>query len=67
MNPILESPKQESDDFIPLQQDDNGDIIFCFKESNTIVCGKITYFNYEDIDKKSTFEPFFGEIDLFGF
>jgi hypothetical protein len=41
--------------------------VVCFNESNTIVCGKIETFDYEKLEKNITFEPFFGEIDLFGF
>lgn len=64
MNPTLELPKVENETAPP---NDNNEPIFCFKESNTIVCGKIKYFSYDDIDNESTFEPFFGETDLFGF
>lgn len=41
--------------------------VVCFHESNTIVCGKIETFDYEKLETKITFEPFFGETDLFGF
>lgn len=41
--------------------------VVCFNESNTIVCGKIEKFDYEKLEINTTFEPFFGEIDLFGF
>jgi hypothetical protein len=39
----------------------------CFKESDTIVCGKLEAFDYKELEDKFTFEPFFGECDLFGF
>lgn len=39
----------------------------CFQESNTIVCGKITYYDYDKIEKELTVEPFYGDCDLFGF
>ena len=39
----------------------------CFQESNTIVCGKITFYDYDKIEKELTVEPFYGDCDLFGF
>lgn len=39
----------------------------CFQESNTIVCGKITSYDYDKIEKELTVEPFYGDCDLFGF
>lgn len=43
------------------------DFSVCFKEGNTVVCGKLIQFNYLDLEDKVTVEPFFGECDLFGF
>lgn len=54
----------EKTDELPEQIDEP---LFCFNESNTIVCGKIQTFDYDNLENKITFEPFFGEIDLFGF
>lgn len=39
----------------------------CIKDADTIVCGKLELFDYKDLEDKFTFEPFFGECDLFGF
>lgn len=39
----------------------------CYKESNTIVCGSMHYFDHDTFDVDYTVEPFFGDIDLFGF
>jgi hypothetical protein len=37
------------------------------KDSHTTVCGKLEMFDYKELEDKFTFEPFFGECDLFGF
>ena len=39
----------------------------CIKDADTIVCGKLELFDYKELEVKFTFEPFFGECDLFGF
>jgi len=39
----------------------------CFQESNTIVCGKLIFYDHDKIEKELTVEPFYGDCDLFGF
>jgi hypothetical protein len=40
----------------------------CWYESNTRLCGYLSEFNYSDkIESKMDLEPFYGDIDLFGF
>lgn len=65
MNPTLEIPKMENEAAPSSIEYDS--LFVCFNESNTIVCGKMKTFNYNQLDDNTTVEPFFGEIDLFGF
>lgn len=40
----------------------------CWYESNTRVCGKIKLVDYfEIVESKMNIEPYYGDIDLFGF
>jgi len=40
----------------------------CWYESNTRVCGKIKSVDYfEIVESKMNIEPYYGDIDLFGF
>lgn len=40
----------------------------CWYESNTKVCGKIKSVDYfEIVESKMNIEPYYGDIDLFGF
>jgi hypothetical protein len=40
----------------------------CWYESNTKICGKIRHLDYFNrIESKMISEPFYGDIDLFGF
>lgn len=40
----------------------------CWYESNTRICGKIKNVDYfERVESKMLAEPFYGDIDLFGF
>jgi len=40
----------------------------CWYESNTRVCGRIKTVDYfEIVESKMDFEPYYGDIDLFGF
>ena len=40
----------------------------CWYESNTRICGDLKQLNYvERIESKMVPEPFYGDIDLFGF
>lgn len=41
--------------------------LVCIKDADTLVCGKLELFDYKELEDKFTFEPFFGECDLFGF
>ncbi len=40
----------------------------CWYESNTRICGDLKQLNYvERLEDKMVPEPFYGDIDLFGF
>jgi hypothetical protein len=40
----------------------------CWYESNTKICGDLKQLNYvERLENKMVPEPFYGDIDLFGF
>lgn len=40
----------------------------CWYESNTKICGKLKHVDYfEILESKMIFEPYYGDIDLFGF
>jgi len=40
----------------------------CWYESNTRVCGRVKAVDYfEIVESKMNFEPYYGDIDLFGF
>lgn len=40
----------------------------CWYESDTRICGYLIQFDYSDkIESKMIPEPFYGDIDLFGF
>lgn len=40
----------------------------CWYESNTRVCGNIKHVDYNEIvESKMNDEPYYGDIDLFGF
>lgn len=46
-------------------KDDN---LICWYESNTRICGYLIEFDYSaKIESKMELEPFYGDIDLFGF
>lgn len=47
-------------------KDKNIDV--CWYESNTRICGKIKTVDYfEIVESKMNHEPYYGDIDLFGF
>ena len=40
----------------------------CWYESNTRICGRIKHVDYfERVESKMLSEPYYGDIDLFGF
>lgn len=40
----------------------------CRYDNNTLICGKIKEVDYlTRIESKMSYEPFYGDIDLFGF
>lgn len=53
----------------PIQDQIKADDSFiCWYESNTRICGYLIQFDYSaKIESKMELEPFYGDIDLFGF
>ncbi len=46
----------------------NKDNYICWYESNTKICGHLIEFDYSaKIESKMELEPYYGDIDLFGF
>ena len=44
------------------------DTLVCWYESDTRICGYLIDFDYSaKIESKMELEPFYGDIDLFGF
>ncbi len=44
------------------------DSLICWYESNTRICGYLIEYDYiNNIESKMDLEPFYGDIDLFGF
>jgi len=40
----------------------------CWYESNTKICGQLKHVDYfEILESKMVYEPYYGDIDLFGF
>lgn len=61
---LLQNSEDELEEPIYFFTDES---LVCIKESDTIICGKLETFDYKELEEKFTFEPFFGECDLFGF
>lgn len=52
----------------PPHTKNNNTINVCWYESNTRVCGKVKSVDYfEIVESKMNIEPYYGDIDLFGF
>jgi hypothetical protein len=48
--------------------EDNSDKETCVYQDSTIICGKIKEVDYLNrVESKMIIEPFYGDIDLFGF
>jgi len=49
-------------------QEDTSDKETCVYQDSTIICGKIKEVDYLNrVESKMIIEPFYGDVDLFGF
>jgi hypothetical protein len=54
--------KQEEQPFFYFSSDS----LLCFKFNNTIICGTFQIYDHQNLDDDISFEPFYGDTNIFG-